>query len=99
MRRDGFTIRCRYASYRMATVTRARVPASEFVLHRTLQSLPGPEFDRERIVETGADVVMPLVWARWGEPGDLDAALADDPTVDGYSLIGDFDGEFLYRMR
>jgi predicted DNA binding protein len=83
----------------MATVVKGRVPAEEFALYETLASGPGIECEIERIVETGDDVVMPLVWLRGGDHDTFEAALAEDPSVDDPSLLTDLDGESLYRME
>ncbi|WP_368409244.1 helix-turn-helix domain-containing protein [Halomarina litorea] len=82
----------------MATITRAEIPAEEFALLETLRSVPEVTFDCERIVESGSELVMPLVWARGATREELEGALSDDPSVREFSLLADFDDDLLYRM-
>ena len=82
----------------MATVTRAAIPADEFALRQTLANLPEANFECERIVESGNEAVMPLIWARDVDQEALESQLDDDPDVDEYSLLADFGTEMLYRM-
>ncbi len=83
----------------MATVVKGRVPAEEFALYETLATGPDIECEIERIVETGDDVVMPLVWLRGSDTETFGTALTADPSVDDPSLLTDLDGESLYRME
>jgi predicted DNA binding protein len=83
----------------MATVVKGRVPAEEFALYETLTSGPDIECEIERIVETGDDVVMPLVWLRGDDTETFEAALAEDPSVTDPTLLSDLDAESLYRME
>jgi predicted DNA binding protein len=82
----------------MATVTRASIPADEFALRQTIADLPDAEFECERIVESGDESVMPLVWARNVDVETLEACLEEDPDVREFSLLADFGDELLYRM-
>jgi predicted DNA binding protein len=83
----------------MATITRAEIPAEEFALYETLQSVPDVTFDCERIVESGNDTVMPLVWAEGADPEELETALSADPSVTEFVLLAEYDDELLYRME
>ena len=80
-------------------VVRLSIPLEEFVLRDTLSAVPGVEFNWERVVGSGGGTVFPLVWARGGERDELEAALADDPTVERASLLAEFDGKRLYRIE
>jgi hypothetical protein len=83
----------------MATIVLGTVPAEEFALARTLAALPDVSVETERIVETGRDTVMPLLWIR-GEPcSSVEATLADDPSVDNVTLLDEFEDELLFRME
>ena len=82
----------------MATLVTATVPASEFALAETLAAVPGATFSCERIVETGPDQVMPLLWVHGTDHDRIDAALREDPTTDEVSLLTDLDEERLYRL-
>jgi hypothetical protein len=83
----------------MPVIARVAVPASVLALGDVLESLPDAEFEVERIVETGEDRVMPLLWVRDAEQEEIEAALAADPSVENASLVADFEGEFLYQME
>ena len=83
----------------MATIVRGFVPTSEFALGTTLERLPEASFETERIVTSGEDAVMPLLWVRRVEKDDIDRALEADPTVEELSSLADFGTEMLYRMK
>jgi len=82
----------------MATVVRGAVPASEFTLNHTLEALPEMEVECERIVDSGDEAVMPLLWARYAGREEVEAAFEDDPSVDNVTCISDLEDELLYRM-
>jgi len=81
----------------MVTIARATIPASEFALSHSLEAVPDLEFDIERIVDTGDQVVMPLLWVR-GTDGREDM-FEEDPTVRSVERLAEFDGEWFYRME
>jgi len=83
----------------MVTLVRGVVPASEFALNHALETVPEMEFELERIVETGDQAVMPLLWVRGADEERIAAAFEEDPTVNEIDLLVGFDGEFLYRME
>ena len=83
----------------MATIVRGSVPASEFALGATLERLPEASFETERIVTSGEDAVMPLLWVRRVEREAVDRALESDPSVDSVESLADFGDEQLYRMQ
>lgn len=83
----------------MATLITATVPAEAFALSETLAAVPDATFDCEKLVETGDDSIMPLLWVRTPDFDALDEALAADPTVNGISLLTDLGEERLYRME
>jgi hypothetical protein len=82
------------------TVVRLEVPAGGFILEETLETVPDAEFAFENVVESGANAVLPLVWARTPErsAAELEAALADDSSVERASLLTGVDDRRLYRM-
>ncbi|WP_254546535.1 helix-turn-helix domain-containing protein [Halomarina pelagica] len=82
----------------MATIVSASIPAEEFALYSTLSALPEVEFETEQIVETGEDIVMPLMWARGADHETMREAIEEDPSVDNLALLADFDSESLYQM-
>lgn len=83
----------------VATIVRGFVPSSEFALGATLERLPDAAFETERIVTSGEDAVMPLLWVRRVGRSDADGALEADPTVESVSSLADFGTEHLYRMK
>lgn len=83
----------------MATIVRGTIPADEFALEQTLTSLPAIEFECERIVTSGEDVVMPLLWVRGSNADTIQQAFQGDPTVENVELLSAFGDEQLYRME
>jgi hypothetical protein len=82
----------------MVTIVRGTVPASEFALSHALETVPGLEFEIERIVDTGDHAIMPLLWVR-GTDGRAVDVFEEDPTVQEAELLAEFDGEWLYQME
>lgn len=82
----------------MATIVIGSVPTEEFALAHTFEQLPDVTFESERIIESGDDAVMPLLWARGAEREPLEAAIDGDPTVNNVTMLADFGDELLYRM-
>lgn len=83
----------------MATIVRGTIPANEFVLEESLTSLPSVEYECERIVTSGENAVMPLLWVRGSGADAVQQAFQDDPTVENVELLSSFDDEQLYRME
>lgn len=83
----------------MATIVRGTIPAEEFALEESLTSLPSVEFECERIVTSGENAVMPLLWVRGNGADAMQQAFQDDPTVENVELLSAFDDEQLYRME
>lgn len=82
----------------MPTIVTGTVPADEFALSHTLEALPDLLFEVERIVTSGNDALMPLLWVRGPSRERVEATLEDDPSVEEVTLIGDFDDEWLFQM-
>ena len=82
----------------MPTVVVGEVPTEEFALRKTLEEVPGAEFECERVVESADEVVMPLVWARDANGEELHGALQRDPSVRNLTRLADRGDEWLYRM-
>jgi predicted DNA binding protein len=83
----------------MATIARGTVPAEELALHHTLETLPDVEIECERIVLSGDDAVMPLLWIRDADREEIDAALEEDPSVETEDCLSEFDDDYLYQMK
>ena len=83
----------------MPTIVRGTVPADELALNHTLAALPDVEVECARIVKSGDDVVMPLLWIRNAGQDEVDEALAADPTIQDVTCLSAFEDEYLYRMQ
>lgn len=83
----------------MATIVRGYIPSSEFAINETLTSLSDAEFECERIITSGDEAVMPLLWIRGVEEDRIEQAFQDDPTVENVELLSSFEEEYLYRME
>ncbi|MDL5363305.1 helix-turn-helix domain-containing protein [Halalkalicoccus sp. NIPERK01] len=83
----------------MATIAEMRIPANEFALSHTLDTLPDVNFEIERIVAHDPDHVMPYVWATEADTDELERALVDDPSVAEVELIAEPGEETLYQME
>ncbi|MFC6733434.1 MULTISPECIES: helix-turn-helix domain-containing protein [unclassified Haladaptatus] len=83
----------------MTVIVRGSIPADEFALNHVLCSYPDVEFDIERVVKSGEDAVMPLVWVRGTDREDFEQLLEEDETVNSVSLLADLGDEYLYRME
>lgn len=83
----------------MVVIVNGSIPASEFALDNVLASYSEVEIEIERIVKSGEEAVIPLVWARGLDRAAFENALDDDPTVEEYALLAEFESELLYRME
>lgn len=83
----------------MATIVRGTIPADELALNHTLEQLPEVEVECERIVRSGENVILPLLWVRHADRERVDAALEGDPTVETVDCLTAFEDEYLYRME
>lgn len=83
----------------MPTIVSGSVPAGDLALNHSLEELPGLLFEIERIVTSGDDALMPMLWVRGSTRKRVEETLEADPTVDNVTLIGDFDDEWLFRME
>lgn len=82
-----------------ACVVRGEIPAEEFALYEALSSLPEVEFEVERIVQSGDEATMPLMWIRNADHEAVESAFEPDPSVRELSLLSTFEDEQLYRME
>lgn len=83
----------------MVTVVWATVPSSDFALSETLGVAPDATFECERIIETGAETVMPLLWAHGVDRETVERGFEHDRSVARFECLASFDHEFLYRME
>ena len=82
-----------------ACIVRGEIPADEFALYEALSSLPDAEFEVERIVQSGDEAAMPLMWIRNADQEAVESAFEDDPSVRDLTLLSAFEDELLYRME
>ena len=82
-----------------ACVVRGKIPAEEFALYEAMNSLPDVEFEVERVVQSGDEAAMPLVWIRNADHEAVTDAFEDDPSVRDLTLLSTFENEQLYRME
>lgn len=83
----------------MASAVELRLPADEFALSHTLVSTPGCSIEVERLVAKGSDSLMPLVWVVAEDFSAFETALEDDPTVESFSVLSEFDEKRFYRVN
>ncbi|ESP86949.1 helix-turn-helix domain-containing protein [Candidatus Halobonum tyrrellensis] len=83
----------------MATIVRGTVPANEFALAHSLETIPDLEFDIERIVDSGEDAVMPMLWVRGASADRIEEVFEDDSSVQNVMVLAEFDDESLLRME
>lgn len=83
----------------MATIVRGTIPAEELALHETLAQFPEVDIECERIVQSGENVIMPLLWVRNSDREAFDSALDADPTVADVNCLSEFEAETLYQMK
>ncbi|WP_245902824.1 helix-turn-helix domain-containing protein [Salinigranum rubrum] len=82
----------------MTTIVIGSIPAEEFALNHTLESVPEVSFECERIIESGDDAIMPLLWVRNADEDLLEQAFEEDPSVGAVTQLAAFEDERLYRM-
>jgi hypothetical protein len=82
-----------------ACIVTGEIPAEEFALYDAMEALPELEFEVERVVRSGEDALMPLMWVRNAEQGDIERAFEADPSVQEVTLLSSFEEELLYRME
>jgi hypothetical protein len=83
----------------MPTIVSGTIPASDLALNHSLEQLPELQFEIERIVTSGDDALMPMLWVRGSQREDIEQTLEADPSVDNVELLGDFEDEWLFRME
>lgn len=81
------------------TVAKLELPADEFALRSTLETIEGIEFEIERVVAYESGRIMPLVWVTRADLEAVDEALEDDPSVEDLELLSDLGDERLYQME
>ncbi|MFC4987858.1 helix-turn-helix domain-containing protein [Saliphagus infecundisoli] len=85
----------------MTMVTKFSVPIEDVMLSETFSRLPDLQIRVKRIVADGSTRILPLVWLTGGSKREIEAALTDDTSVEGFRCLlqGDEDSEWLYHLE
>lgn len=83
----------------MATISDFQVPIEQFALAETFGRVPELYVEIERFAAQEADSAMPFVWVTADDFDAFEDALADDPSVDEFDVLAEFDDERFYRMK
>lgn len=83
----------------MSIIVSLSLPTEDFVLHETFTAVPDAEFKSGRVVESGYDTVLPVVWVRGPSREELEAAFADDSSVEAFTMLAEFEHRWLYHME
>jgi predicted DNA binding protein len=88
-------------TWAMATRITCHLSTDDFALDQTLNRIPGLSLTCERVAASGDEVVTPLIRFRFQESdfSSLEAALADDPTVDECEVLARGTGEALCHVQ
>ncbi|RRJ30280.1 helix-turn-helix domain-containing protein [Halocatena pleomorpha] len=82
-----------------ATLVTAHLPAEEIALHDTFSAVPDLSFECVRLVASGTQTVLPLLWIVTEDYSALDTALESDPSVTAATELLQADGRRLYRFN
>ncbi len=83
----------------MATITDFGVPIEQFALAETFARVSDLYVEVERFAAQESDSAMPFVWVTAEDFDAFEGALADDPSVEDFAILAEFDGERFYRMN
>jgi predicted DNA binding protein len=83
----------------MATIVEFRVPIDQLALAHTFASIPDLRIEIERFAAHDVGSAMPFVWVTADDFGAFEAALDEDPTVETFETLAEFDDERFYRMN
>lgn len=87
---------CPYAS--MSVLLTISVDASETALGETFDQLTDIRFEMENTVTTQPGQQWPCMWARGHSKAEIERALREDPTVNGFEEITAKDDALLYDL-
>lgn len=82
----------------MSVIIEIAVPADDFALGRSLDSIENAQFELERMVPT-TDAVVPFFWAHDTDPDALETALEADEDVIGVRMLDELDDRALFRVE
>lgn len=82
----------------MATIAEFTVPSGAFPLGTLFRDVPDATMELDRIVPT-RNSLLPYVWVRNGDAGDIESAVRDHPDLDDMVAVDEADGVVLYRVE
>ncbi len=82
----------------VSTIITVDIPADEFALQETLESVSDIEFEVERVAAHEGDSVTPYIWVTSDVLDQVDEAFENDPSIRHAELLETVDGSWLYRM-
>jgi predicted DNA binding protein len=82
----------------MSVIIEISVPAEDFALGRSLESIDSSQFELERMIPT-TDAVVPFFWAHDTDPAALETSLEADEDVIGVDMIDKLDDRALFRVE
>jgi predicted DNA binding protein len=83
----------------MSVIAEFTVPADQFALYETLQSVPEMIVEVERIVAHGPTELMPYFWTADGDHDAFEQAASDDPSVENLAKLDELEEAVLYRAN
>lgn len=83
----------------MSVIADFGVPAEAFCLGETLVAVPSATVELDRVIAHSPHYVMPFGWVHGTDREPFDAAVAEDPTVDGAEVADPFEDAYLYQFE
>lgn len=83
----------------MSTIVEAELPADQFALQETLESVPGATFEVVRLAAHGSDRVMPFLWGAAEDLDELADAVEADSSTENVEILAELEEEYLFRME
>jgi len=83
----------------MSVIAEFTVPADQFALYETLQSVPEMIVEVERIVAHGPTELMPYFWTSDGDHEAFERAARDDASVENLAKLDKLEEAVLYRAN
>lgn len=80
------------------TIVDVEIPAEQFVLEHTLETLQTITFEVEQLVATSDGRLMPFIWVDGTDRTAIEEAFTTDDTVADFQLIAEFDTDCLYQL-
>ncbi|GAA0229151.1 helix-turn-helix domain-containing protein [Haladaptatus pallidirubidus] len=83
----------------VGTIVDVELPAENFALEQTLDRLETVVFEVKQMVAYNYDSLLPFIWVGTDNRDAIERAFAEDETVAGFQLVGEFDTDCLYRLE